>query len=421
MTIAWLINDSVNNNSKSIGWVQGYLEQHYTYLKFKLYIIFPTFDKKKLKPFEKNHVFFYPFFKPRVFPFINILSEKSNKKTVISLKRNLNLINPDLLHIFGTEFDHSLLCAKLFNKPKFTLVHIQGLVSEIAKVYTFKIPNLYKILLLPNDFFKGNILFQRINFHNRGKTERNLLKFISNVAGRTNWDKAVVKKTNSNISYHHINESLRNEFYDHNTYDFKICHKRITIFINQASYPIKGLHTILKNIAQIKNNTSFEILVKIGGKKPFSNNIIYNFLYMSSYGYYLKRLINKYSLENTIIFLGRLNPNEVRNELQNCNIFLSPSIIENSSNAIGEAIMMNKFILASNVGGTPSILKNYPYSFLYDINNENSFNYIFLDAVSQLKKLNEPGVTFNSPTKNNYDREKNYQDLIRAYENILSK
>ena len=47
---------------------------------------------------------------------------------------------PDVVHIFGTEFGHSLAVVKAFGNPKRTLIGLQGVISECAKEYMADLP-----------------------------------------------------------------------------------------------------------------------------------------------------------------------------------------------------------------------------------------------------------------------------------------
>ena len=50
---------------------------------------------------------------------------------------------PDMVHIFGTEFPHSLAMVRAFQRPERTLVGIQGLCCAIADSYMAELP--YKV------------------------------------------------------------------------------------------------------------------------------------------------------------------------------------------------------------------------------------------------------------------------------------
>ena len=47
---------------------------------------------------------------------------------------------PDLVHIFGTEFPHGYACAKVFHRPERTLVGLQGLCISCADNYMADLP-----------------------------------------------------------------------------------------------------------------------------------------------------------------------------------------------------------------------------------------------------------------------------------------
>ena len=47
---------------------------------------------------------------------------------------------PDLVHIFGTEFPHGYACAKAFHRPERTLVGLQGLCISCADNYMADLP-----------------------------------------------------------------------------------------------------------------------------------------------------------------------------------------------------------------------------------------------------------------------------------------
>ena len=57
-------------------------------------------------------------------------------------------------------------------------------------------------------------------------------------------------------------------------------------------------------------------------------------------------------------FHGRVNGKTIREQLLNSDVYVHPSFIENSSNAIAEAMMMGVPTIAQYVGGNPSMLRD---------------------------------------------------------------
>ena len=57
-------------------------------------------------------------------------------------------------------------------------------------------------------------------------------------------------------------------------------------------------------------------------------------------------------------FKGRVDGNQIRTGLLACDVYVHPSYIENSSNAIAEAMMLGVPTIAQFVGGNSTMLKD---------------------------------------------------------------
>ena len=66
--------------------------------------------------------------------------EKYDAALEESLGAVIKDFEPDIVHIFGTEYPHTLACVKAFRHPSRTLIGIQGLCSSIAEVYMADLP-----------------------------------------------------------------------------------------------------------------------------------------------------------------------------------------------------------------------------------------------------------------------------------------
>lgn len=121
--------------------------------------------------------------------------------------------------------------------------------------------------------------------------------------------------------------------------------------------PIKGLHLALKTVSLLKQYfPDVELIVPgISTKqiKRFTNRV-----YGEEYIIYCVNLIKEYGIESNIKFLSRLDAKRMVEEMQKAHVFLSPTSIDNSPNAVGEATMIGVPIVTTPVGGIPSILKD---------------------------------------------------------------
>ena len=281
------------------------------------------------------------------------------KETESFFEKELNEYQPDIVHIWGSEFMHSYYMSEALkntNKTANAVLSLQGIISEIAKVYDYGIPKrVVRAWTFGDIFRRTNIAKEKAEFLKRGEYEKKAIKNLKNVIGRTQWDKNAVKKINPAIIYYKCAESLRNTFYDDASWERAKCESG-RIFICQISYPIKGFHLVLPVLAKLKKEYPFLKIVTTG--KSFTPDSLIGKLKQSSYQKYIRKSIIKYKLRDNIEYLGTLDAEGIKRQLLKSNLLLSPSVIENSPNSIGEAMMLGVPVVSSNVGGVSSIISN---------------------------------------------------------------
>ena len=170
------------------------------------------------------------------------------------IKEIMILENPDVIHIWGTEFKHtyySLDIAENMGLIDRCVVSIQGLVSIIGKYhFDVGIPAYVKYGMSFHDLIRqSNVFFQKRDFQKRGTFEINAIKKAKNIIGRTEWDKAVTELINPSAQYHVCNETLRSVFY-FGKWDVSNI-ERHSVFVSQCSYPIKGFHYVIQALPYI--------------------------------------------------------------------------------------------------------------------------------------------------------------------------
>lgn len=296
-----------------------------------------------------------------------IPAPKNNNKYNISLEKYWKEVNekfaPNLVHLHGTEFAHGLAFIKACPDVK-VVASIQGLVSVIHRYYFGGLSTNDILLNISlRNILKIDSLFQgRKRMRKSGDNEIEIVKSISNIIGRTSWDKSHALALNPNINYHFCNETLRNSFYN-KKWCYDECEK-YSIFLSQAGYPIKGLHQMIKAISFIKNKYP-QIKLYVGGHNITKYDTLFDKIKISGYGLYIKRLIRKYNLESNIYFLGMLTEEEMVSRYLKSNLFICPSSIENSPNSLGEAQILGVPLIASYVGGVPNMVEDGKTGYLY--------------------------------------------------------
>lgn len=289
-----------------------------------------------------------------------------------------NEFRPDIIHIHGTEFSHGLAYVEACGVDN-VVVSIQGICSEIGNHYLdgLSFCDIIKNLTF-RDIIKGTPFSEKKSWSKRGENEELLIEKVKHVIGRTDWDHAFVWSVNKDIVYHHCNETLRQEFYSDNWQYEKCCPH--TIFVSQAYYPIKGLHQIIKALPIIIREYP-DVKVRIAG-----NDVLrYGIKNKTTYFQYLRSLIHKNKLNDYIHFCGSLSAEEMKQEYLSANVFVCPSSIENSSNALSEAILLGVPVLASHVGGLSTIMEGQLQN-LYRFDDVEVLAYKICDTFAKKEK-----------------------------------
>lgn len=327
----------------------------------------------------------------------------------------IDMTSPDVIHIWGTEYQHSLAIVNACKKKKVLnrcVVSIQGLVSVYTKYYLGNLSEKEKKSWTLRDIVKNDTLnIQKLHFQKRGEFETECLKSVYHVIGRTDWDKALTSQINPNAEYHFNNENLRTGFYE-NKWSINNCipHR---IFCSQAQYPIKGLDVLLKALPEIIKWYP-DTKVVVGGAKIITGNAVKK----TTYEEILLKSINKLHLNDHVEFVGMLNEGKMVEEYLKANIFVCPSAIENSPNSVGEAMLLGVPVVASNVGGTNCLLEHNKEGFLYQADAD----YMLAFYIKKLFESNDLARAFSEAARTHasktHNRETNYKTLLRIYDEI---
>lgn len=415
MKILWLTNvplakvrNHISNSDVQLGgWLDGMSNELLKFENVEFLSIFPYKSKTILKNKVENIEYCtYP----------SNCSDKMKKNIFESTIREFN---PDIIHIFGTEYKHSLIMLKVceeLNLLDKAIVNIQGLCSKISQVYYSDLPQRVIHSFTLRDFIKmDNISLQKKKFAKRGKWEIEALKLAKNVVGRTDWDRACTKQSNPNVNYYHCDATLRGSFYQ-GGWEYEKCEKH-SIFVAQSGYPIKGFHKMLQALPHILKQYPNAKVYTTG--KNLLNLSAVDRLKMSSYQKYLIKLIKKNSLQTHVEFLGMLNEYSIKERYLKSNCFVLCSSIENESNALGEAMILGVPSVASCVGGVPSRIIHNKDGFIYGFSEE----YMLAHYVCEIFNRKEcSGFSKNSKQHATecYSREQNLKDLLSIYKRIYN-
>lgn len=273
-------------------------------------------------------------------------------------RRIVDASRPELVHVHGTEYAHGLALMQQFPEIP-SVVSIQGLVSVCARYYLAGM-TFWEVVrnVTLRDLLRMDTLFQqKRKMAKRGEAEHEYIARATAIMGRTDWDRAHVEAIRPGAPYVHCDEMLRDEFYGDARWASEGCKPR-SIFVSQGSYPIKGLHQLIKAAVIVKRHYP-DIEVRVAGTDITAASPWRARIRRGGYGKYLRRLIAQKGMQDVVKFLGPLDATQMRSEYLRCNVSVCPSAIENSSNSIAEAQALGVPVIASQVGGISTMTGSF--------------------------------------------------------------
>jgi len=286
-----------------------------------------------------------------------------------------NKIKPDLIYSFGTENFYSISAINL-GIPN--IIHIQGPIAEYYK--------------------KSKMFNQRLQIPIERKSIKNTKYFFA----RTKFDNEFIQKINSKATIFNVWEPVREVFFKYqwsNPLDFSI------LYVGIMSKELKNPELLIRAIPILKE--------KYPGIKV---NIIgyVNKKYFNS----LNNLIAKLNVSSYINFLGYKNAEEIAEALSKNRIFILTSKCENSPNSLAEAMVVGVPIIASAVGGIPSMIDDGVNGFLFNNSVEDLVQKIDILFSSQ-KICNEFSNNAQLLGRKRFASENVSKFTIQIFSNIL--
>lgn len=409
------MNRTVSNGG---GWIQGLYSMCVNLKEVELSICFPLDNSKSIISGRVGDINYYTFYqKANVVGVSDLVT--LNRKTLSDMKSIIEFVKPDILHIFGSENAYALAAFNVFDNPRRTIIHIQGLVSVIAKSYEAGLPQRVIRMVVPSTIVRGTIYRQKKMMMLRGINEIELLRRSENVMGRTEWDRAHCTDINCSINYYFCNEILRKSFYIANAWNYNDCVKH-TIFMSQGSYPLKGLHVAIEALKIIKRHFP-DVMLNVAGNNPVKENSFKGMVSRSSYGVYIRSLIKEYSLEENIRFIGSLDEEGIVGALQETNAYLMSSYMENSPNSLAEAMILGVPCVASDVGGVSSMMKCDKEGYIYQHDDPVMLAYQMMKVFDNSEEVRFACGNARKRAMHDHSIKNVRKELLYTYGEVLSR
>ncbi len=321
----------------------------------------------------------------------------------------INIFHPDVVHLFGIENPMATILGRT-EVP--VVVHLQGLLGPCDTAF---FPQGFNKWTLLYPFSKqewiirnGNI-FAKNDIHVKGIYEKRLFEKMEFCMGRTKWDFQVSRLMSPKSNYYHVDEVLRESFYKYAGMWVNQKRGKFIVISTLSETMYKGLDLILKTARLLKQETRVPFEWHVVGINSDSR-FIKQFEYVTEIE----------SSEVSIKYLGVLDEEVLCERLLESNVFVHPSYIDNSSNSVCEAQMLGMPVIATYVGGLPSLIDNGIDGILVPANAPYELAYILKKMNASREEMSKMGQCAYNTALRRHDKEKIINDLIHTYHSVIS-
>lgn len=270
--------------------------------------------------------------------------------TIDDIRDLLDAVRPDLIHVHGTE---TMLGQIVEHTPIPVVVSLQGFVSECRDAVLGGIPvaTWRRFRSLRERVSGGGFLGLHDRWEASAPGEIRILAGNRHFIGRTEFDHHVLRKHNPTARYYRGREMLRSCFQPASWRRAACIPHRI--YCPGFPNPLKGFHLLLDAVA-ILARTVPDVQIATPGEitRRTRSPVVGN-----GYHRYLYDRISRLGIERHVTYLGRLDGPAVHRELLTANVYACPSLVENSSNALGEALLVGcPALIPTPCGGLQSLV-----------------------------------------------------------------
>lgn len=258
----------------------------------------------------------------------------------------VNKVQPDLIHIHGTENAYGTMLSSV-KVP--VVVSIQGIMTPYAYRYGGDVGEDIRTHVAPaGNSWKARLFAQSLQrMYDLQKLtaarESLYISQVKNFIGRTQWDKRVSSVMSPGSRYFTGDEIMRDIFYKAQ-WNRTISAQRVVIHTTASDHPMKGFRTVVDALNLLKT-AGISVEWRVAGLSEESTVVRV-----------ARKQLGKAYPNAELRLLGRVGAEDLAARMLEADLFVLPSYMENSPNSLCEAMMMGMPCVATNGGGTPSMM-----------------------------------------------------------------
>jgi len=309
-----------------------------------------TWGERPLQPFADGGIVYYVLPMPSASSRVGriVADWQHDLPSVARLDAAVALVReivPSIVHVHGTEGAFGLLAPMVTPTP--CVISLQGILQAWERLYFAGRSAADMVRFATSvEFLKGRgVLHDYLLLRRRARREACIMRGARWFIGRTDWDRAVLAAVNPAAAYYHCDEIMRAPFYAAAWTSTGKAGARL--YSTSSDLMGKGTECLLQAVAILGCRGVGSVRLRVAGVRPGSE---------LDRAY--RRAARLWGVEQCVDWLGRLDAAHIVGELLAADLFVYPSHVDNSPNAVVEAMTVGVPIVAARVGGVPSLVRN---------------------------------------------------------------
>ena len=235
--------------------------------------------------------------------------------------------------------------------------------------------------------------------------EREMFLHIDNYLARTDWDKEQILKVNPSAKFFYGGEILRQPFYDADIDKISEIPSSLKLISTVSDPPYKGFDVILRTAEILKKEYMLDFEWKVyGNVRPE----------------FFEKITHLRSGDVGVEVCGVASAEQLVDAMGHASMYVHPSYIDNSPNSVCEAQLLGAAVVATSVGGVPSLIEDGQTGFLVHSGRPDEIAERVVALYRNKALLRKVGRQGRQVALQRHDREKIVEDLFKVY-SILSK
>lgn len=308
---------------------------------------------------------------------------------------------PDVIQVFGSEHAFGLVASR----TKIPVVlHVQGIVNPSYKAFLPPGASWRRYILTPlRPALAFQKIYTRLKWIHACERERQIFQSVRHYLGRTAWDHEQVRLFRPDAVFHQGDELMRQAFYDADIDAISALPSRLTLVTTISEPPYKGFDLVLRTARLLRTEYGLDFQWKVfGDVSPL----------------FFERLTGISLAESGVTLAGVTDAAGLVEAIAQATMYVHPSYIDNSSNSVCEAQLLGAAVVATAVGGVPSLIDDGRTGFLVRSGSPEEMAERIVALFRGRQVLRAVGRNARREALARHDRVRIVTDLLVLYESL---